>query len=93
MTGSEMNRNWSPVPWIAAPAAVTVSAPPVVCSAALAGLRMSWQVKRGRAVRVGGRRGRGGAQAEGVQLAVDVADVELALGDRDGAVDRPGGST
>ncbi len=46
VTGLEMNRNWSDVPWIAAPDAVTVSMPLVVCSEpAIAGLRMSWQVK------------------------------------------------
>ena len=45
VTGLEMNRNWSDVPWMAAPDAVTVSVPPVVCSEpATPGLRMSWQV-------------------------------------------------
>ena len=44
----------------------------------------------GRAVRVGRRRGRGAALAEGVQLAADRADVELPVGHRDGAVDGGG---
>ncbi len=55
MTGVEMNRNWSDMPWIAAPEAVTVSTPLVVLSEpAIAGLRMSWQVK------VAGQFGSGG---------------------------------
>ena len=41
-----MNRNWSDVPWIAAPDAVTVSTPLLVLSdPATPGLLMSWQVK------------------------------------------------
>ena len=45
VTGSEMNRNWSDVPWIAAPDAATVSLPLLVLSdPATAGLLMSWQV-------------------------------------------------
>ena len=40
-----MNRNWSEVPWISAPDAVTVSTPLLVVSEpATFGARMSWQV-------------------------------------------------
>ena len=45
VTGVERKRNWSEVPWMAAPEAVTVRVPLVVDSEpAMAGLRMSWQV-------------------------------------------------
>ena len=45
VTGVDRKRNWSEVPWMAAPEAVTVSVPLVVDSdPATPGLRMSWQV-------------------------------------------------
>src|SRR5664279_1098462 len=59
VTGVEMKRNWSDGPWIAAPAAVTVTVPLAVASEpATPGLRMSWQVS-GPAVALAGLRDAG----------------------------------
>ena len=45
VTCSLRNRNWSPVPLMSLPAAVTVRLAPEACSLPWAGWLMSWQVK------------------------------------------------
>jgi hypothetical protein len=44
VTGWFTKRNWSPMPLMPEPAALTVRTPPLVDSLPLAGLLMSWQV-------------------------------------------------
>src|SRR5260370_34582113 len=84
VTGLEMNRNWSDVPWMAAPDAVTVSTPLVVCSEpAIAGLRMSWQVKvAGQFGSAGGAGGQAGSpETDHLALAPAAANLPRPAGD------------